>query len=63
MTQAEETVLKALAHEFVDQGLPAIIADLEAKLPAAWAPMISVIVAALEPSIVAQLDALIEAKI
>lgn len=54
---AELKALQDLAKLFVDQELGPLLADLVAKLPAAYAPIVSVIEAAALPAIQAGLDA------
>jgi hypothetical protein len=57
MDTAEEKVLQDLATLFVNQELGPLLADLIAKLPATYAPIVGVIEAAALPAIQAALVA------
>ena len=72
MTAAEQAILsglsadakaalKALLQEVVDKDLPALAAAEEAKLPAAYQQIVSLVGAALLPQVQAILDAKIAA--
>ena len=61
MTAAEVAIVKALLHEVVDQELPALVQAEEAKLPAAYVPIVQAVSTALMPALVALIDAKIDA--
>lgn len=61
MSDAEKAIVKAVLLELADVELPAILAAEEAKLPAAYQPLVVAISSALMPSLKAFLDAKIAA--
>lgn len=63
MSEAEKALLKAFAHELADDLIPKLIAAELAKLPAAYGPIVSSIVAAGMPALVAEMDQLIDSKL
>lgn len=56
---AAKEAVKSLLSDLMDKEIPALIAAEEAKLPAAYAAVVTVVTAALMP----QLKALVDAKI
>ena len=61
MSPAEAAVVKSALKVVVDQELPALISAEEARLPAAYQPLVGAVVSALFPKLQALLDAKIDA--
>jgi hypothetical protein len=60
VTEQEKVIVKKMAHDFVDTELPLIIAAEEARLPAEYSGMVSMVVNGLLPAMTVALDTKID---
>lgn len=62
MSDAEKAVLKEMILD-IEKLIPEVVAAEVAKLPVAYAPVVSAIVAAVMPALMAAIDSKVQAKI
>lgn len=63
MSPAEKALLHAFVRDLADKYLPELLNEEVGKIPAPYGELVKAALAALEPALIAKLDAIIDAAI